>query len=70
MDETCLNIGEAAGHVYKLLENGESNLAGIKRSFKDNGLESQLVFMALGWLAREDKIRMQKNSNTWVIRLK
>ena len=70
MDETCLHIGETAGHVYRLLENGESNMAGIKRNLKENGFDSQAVFMALGWLEREDKICMQKSSNTWVIRLK
>lgn len=34
MDEVCLNIGQAAGQVYRLLEKGESNLAGIKKNFK------------------------------------
>lgn len=70
MDEVCLNIGQAAGQVYRLLEKGESNLAGIKKNFKENGFESQMVFMALGWLAREDKICMQKTSNSWIISLK
>lgn len=72
MDETCLHIGEAAGQIYRLLEKEERtlNLASIKKDFKENGFESHMVFMALGWLAREDKICMQKNGNTWVISLK
>lgn len=70
MDEMCLNIGAAAGQIYRLLEKGKCNLASIKKDFKENGLESQMAFMALGWLAREDKICMQKNNNSWVISLK
>ncbi|MDW7733095.1 MAG: winged helix-turn-helix domain-containing protein [Methanolobus sp.] len=70
MDELCIHIGEAAGQIYRLLEKGETNLTSIKKDFKDNGFESQMVFMALGWLAREDKICMQKNVNSWVISLK
>ncbi|MBN2110855.1 MAG: winged helix-turn-helix domain-containing protein [Methanosarcinaceae archaeon] len=70
MDEVCLSIGEAAGQAYRLLEKGECNLASIKKDFKESGLESQMVFLALGWLAREDKISLQKNGNTWIIGLK
>ncbi|WP_407356737.1 winged helix-turn-helix domain-containing protein [Methanolobus sp. WCC5] len=70
MDEMCLNIGEAAGYVYRLLENGESNLANLKNHLKDNGFDSQVVFMAIGWLAREDKICIDRNKNSWSLKLK
>jgi Protein of unknown function (DUF2582). len=71
MDEMCLNIGEAAGYVYRLLESGESNMANLKNHLKENGFDSQPVaFMAIGWLAREDKICMAKNGNSWSLKLK
>jgi hypothetical protein len=70
MDEVCFNIGDAAGHVYRLLESGESNMANVKKVLKESGFDSQTVFMAIGWLAREDKICMHKSSNIWSIRLK
>lgn len=70
MDEVCLNIGDAAGHVYRLLENGEANLTNVKKALKENGFDAQTVFMAIGWLAREDKICMQKSGNVWSINLK
>lgn len=70
MDEVCLNIGDAAGHVYRLLETGGSNLTNVKKVLKESGFDPQTVFMAIGWLAREDKICMQKNGNIWSISLK
>ncbi|WMW25472.1 winged helix-turn-helix domain-containing protein [Methanolobus sediminis] len=70
MDEMCLNIGEAAGYVYRLLENEESNMANLKSHLKENGYDQQMVFMAIGWLSREDKICMTKNGNSWSLKLK
>ncbi|WP_406661184.1 winged helix-turn-helix domain-containing protein [Methanolobus sp. ZRKC3] len=70
MDENCVNIGEAAGYIYRLLESGDTNLAGIKNHLKDNGFDAQTAFMAMGWLAREDKICMEKNGGSWSIHLK
>lgn len=70
MDEKCLNIGEAAGYVYRLLESGESNMAKLKEYLKENGFDQQTTFMAIGWLARENKICMEKNGNSWSLMLK
>ncbi|MDG6243814.1 MAG: winged helix-turn-helix domain-containing protein [Methanolobus sp.] len=70
MEEMCFNIGEAAGYIYRLLENGESNLANLKNHLKDNGFDSQVVFMAIGWLAREDKICISRSRNSWSLKLK
>ncbi len=66
----CLNIGEAAGCIYRLLENGESNMSKLKNHLKENGFDSQVAFMAIGWLAREDKLCMEKNGNSWAMKLK
>ncbi len=56
-------IGEALGHVYRFLENGrsESNLTNVKNTLKSRSFDSKTVLMAVGWLAREDKIFFQKN---------
>jgi hypothetical protein len=65
-----LKIGEAAGVLYHRLEEGESSLNQIKTHLSANGFDSQLALMAVGWLAREDKISLDKESNRWYLRLK
>lgn len=47
-----LKIGEAAGLVYHKLEEGECSLNQIKIHLSMNGIDSQMVLMAVGWLAR------------------
>lgn len=63
-------IGEAAGHAYRFLEKGESSLANIKKTLKTSGFDSETALMAIGWLAREDKVFVQKNNNNCTIKLK
>lgn len=70
LDEMCVNIGEAAGYIYRLLESGELNMAKLKNHLKDNGFDNQVAFMAIGWLAREDKLYMSKKGNSWLLKLK
>ena len=49
-----LEIGSAAGDVYRCLEsNGSATLSAIKKA---TGHKESTVAMALGWLAREDKV--------------
>jgi predicted transcriptional regulator YheO len=64
-----LKIGEAAGLVYHRLEEGECSLNQIKTHLSMNGFDSQLALMAVGWLAREDKISINRESNRWSVRL-
>lgn len=70
MSDVCFSIGEAAGYVYRLLEKEESNTAKVKRTLKKTGFDSETVLMAIGWLAREDKLFMEKIGNTCTIKLK
>ena len=65
-----LKVGEAAGLVYHRLEEGECSLNQIKTHLSMNGIDSQLALMAIGWLAREDKISINRESNRWSVRLK
>jgi hypothetical protein len=47
-------IGEDAGRIWKTLsERGPANISGVKRLAK---LDDRRLYLALGWLCREDKI--------------
>jgi len=49
-------IGEAAGQIWRWLEeNGEATVARLKQ---DTKLTEPLVYMGIGWLAREGKIEL------------
>ncbi len=51
-------IGDTAGEVWRLLdEHGEASLSSIKSCLKIN---PNLILQAIGWLAREDKLRIEK----------
>ncbi|MDH4265792.1 MAG: winged helix-turn-helix domain-containing protein [Deltaproteobacteria bacterium] len=51
-------IGEIAGTVWMFLkQNGESNLNQLKKGIK---ADPNLILQAIGWLAREDKILIEK----------
>ena len=61
-------IGEAAGHIWHTLdEEGPLRLTALK-----NQMEAPefIVHMALGWLAREDKIAFESDGRTYRVRLK
>jgi Mn-dependent DtxR family transcriptional regulator len=51
-------IGDTAGKVWRLLnENGEANLSQLKSAVN---VDPNLILQAIGWLAREDKLRIEK----------
>jgi len=64
-----LKIGEAAGVLYHRLEEGECSLNQIKTHLGNNGFDSQIALMAIGWLSKEDKISVNRESNRWSVRL-
>ena len=52
------SIGETAGKVWELLnEKGEATMRQLKRGIK---VDRDLILQAIGWLAREDKLRIEK----------
>ena len=62
------NIGEAAGVVWHLLDDkGPLSMAQI---VKQSGEPRDLVLLALGWLAREDKITIDNESRSRTVALK
>jgi hypothetical protein len=51
-------IGDTAGKVWRFLEEkGEANLSQLKKAV---AADSNLILQAIGWLAREDKLRIEK----------
>ncbi|ACX72640.1 MAG: hypothetical protein GXN95_02195 [Methanococci archaeon] len=70
MEDLWAKIGETAGRVYHLLEDGEKSLSQIERALRKEGYNSNIVKMAIGWLAREDKICVLKDEKKWTIKLK
>jgi hypothetical protein len=53
-----LSIGQTAGKVWSFLEEkGEANLTQIKKGVK---VDPNLILQAIGWLAREDKLQIEK----------
>lgn len=56
---------ETVGKVWRFLgQNGQTNVSQLAKSLKE---KDELVFQALGWLAREDKIEYTvKNRRTFV----
>jgi len=58
-------IIEAAGKTWRFLgQNGQTNVSQLAKSLKE---KEEVIFQALGWLAREDKIEYTvKNRRTFV----
>ncbi|WP_421077720.1 winged helix-turn-helix domain-containing protein [Methanothermococcus sp. Ax23] len=70
MEDMWLKIGEAAGKIYHLLEDGEKNITKLKESLRSEGYNETIIVMAIGWLAREDNIIIIRDGRKWIIRLK
>jgi hypothetical protein len=61
-------IGETAGSVWRVLESkGPQSLAALKKQVKAPG---DLVLMAVGWLAREEKLALDQKGRVQLLRLK
>lgn len=68
MGDQCNAIGEAAGKIYRVLEqNGARTVTQLQKevSVSDPALFNQ----ALGWLAREGKLNFQKEGKAWKLAL-
>ncbi len=61
-------IGEVAGKVWHTLdEEGQLRMPALQRQI---GVAPALLHMALGWLAREDKIEVEPDGRSYRVRLK
>ncbi len=55
-------IGDAAGTIWQYLdEHGETTLSRLKQQAK---LPEQIILMGIGWLAREEKLRLVREGRT------
>jgi len=54
-------IGTNAGIIWNLLNNNQKwNVAQLQEA---SGLSKEEIYAAIGWLARENKIEIEKNEN-------
>ncbi len=61
-------IGDVAGTIWThLKQHGEMSLSKLKQGTK---LSDQLLFMGLGWLAREDKLNFVQDKKAMRISLR
>jgi hypothetical protein len=61
-------IGDTAGKVWRFLEGkGEANLSQLKKGV---AADPNLILQAIGWLAREDKLRVEKKGRFTTYALK
>ncbi|HEX4130310.1 MAG TPA: winged helix-turn-helix domain-containing protein [Pirellulales bacterium] len=64
METSLTQIGEAAGAVWRLLdERGSMSVAKLVREL---GLPRDLVMQAIGWLAREEKLLIDESRTKMV----
>jgi len=62
-----LKIGTNAGEIWQFLDtNGEKYISEIEKALS---MKKNDVLMALGWLAREDKIFLVEDKNDTLITL-
>jgi hypothetical protein len=61
-------VGETAGKVWQLLSrDGPQTLAQTKKKLN---VESELLNLAIGWLAREDKVDVSRDKKDIRVQLK
>jgi len=57
-----VEIGQAAGDIYRFLEaNGPATVSELKKA---TGCKDTLIYQALGWLAREEKVAQEAAGRT------
>jgi hypothetical protein len=56
-------IGHAAGDIWRCLDNegGSASMAKIRDKTK---LDTETVYLGLGWLAREEKVDLEKRGRS------
>lgn len=61
-------IGQVAGKIWQALQ-GKEDMTPTNLK-KATGADDKLLWLALGWLAREDNIAIAKNKSSYKINLK
>lgn len=67
MADMCGEIGTTAGEIYTNFVKSEKpvSISTVKEKVK----KKELVEMAIGWLAREGRIQVNKNGNSITIKV-
>ena len=61
-------VGETAGRIWHMLdEEGQQRLTALKKQVK---VPDAILYMALGWLAREDKVEIEPEGRSFRVRLR
>ena len=61
-------IGETAGRIWRTLyEEGQLRVSTLKKQLD---APEPIIYMALGWLAREEKLDMEAEGRTYRVRLR
>jgi len=61
-------IGETAGHIWHTLdEEGPLSIAALKKQIE---APDAVFYMALGWLAREDKLHIESEGRGYRVQLR
>lgn len=63
-----VEIGDLAGKVWAMLRSGEAKTAA--QLTKAIGENEKMIYMAIGWLAREDKLDISKAKASFKVALK
>lgn len=61
-------IGQAAGVVWQALDGKES--LSVSQLKKVTGVDEKNLLLALGWLAREEKVNIAKVKSSYKVNLK
>lgn len=56
-------IGLAAGEIWNYIEK-DGGSASLARVREKTGLDSDMAYLALGWLAREEKVTVEKRGRS------
>lgn len=68
MSELSEQIGETAGQIWHVLnDNGPQSLTKL---IKEADVSRDLAMLALGWLAREDKVAIEESSRSKIVSLR
>ena len=62
-------IGQSAGQIYNYLA-GQTVPVTMTKMKKDLDMKSNFADLGLGWLAREDKVNIEKVGNSVKVNLK
>jgi hypothetical protein len=68
MTDMSLKIGSAAGEIWQYLSmNEKATPIDIKASLC---ISNTILYLALGWLSREDKVNIVQDEHSYIISLK